>query len=56
MIKSGSSTVSELIEKYQGQERLQAIEYIKFMVAHKKVQIDWNKKFNLSSNLITILG
>lgn len=42
-------TVNELIREYQGQELLQAIEYLKYMIAHKEVQINWNEKFTLSS-------
>lgn len=55
IIRAGRCTINELIDKYQGQERLKAIEYIKFMIAHKVIKINWNEKFTLSSAITSLL-
>lgn len=37
-----------VIDKFE-RDRLQAIEYLKYMIAHGAVTIDWDKKFTLDS-------
>lgn len=38
-----------VIDKFEEKDRLQAIEYLKYMIAHEVVKIDWDKKFTLDS-------
>lgn len=46
--------LSEVLKEYQGIEKLKRIEYVKYMIAHDLIKIDWQKKFNLDCPVCTV--
>lgn len=49
--KGFQGKVSEIISQFKTAEKLQAIESLKYNIVHGKIEINWDKEFNLDSQI-----